>query len=198
MKFTMSAEIQNRCNVWLEKAVIGLNLCPFAKAVHVKGRIRWVLLEGVDEAELRACIEAEMQMLADLPCEVTDTTLIVLTQALPEFLEFHWFVEALGPLLKRLGLRGILQVASFHPHFEFAGSQPHDRANFTNRSPWPIVHLLRESSVEKAVAAFPQAQAIFESNIERLDAMSDTDFKEIFTNAREASGFIPGLRARTA
>ena len=86
VKFTMSAEIQNRCNVWLEKAVIGLNLCPFAKAVHVKNRIRWVLFEGTDEDALRNCVETEMQALVALPCEVADTTLIVLTQALPDFL----------------------------------------------------------------------------------------------------------------
>jgi hypothetical protein len=164
----------------MERAVIGLNLCPFAKAVHVRQRIHWVRQDAADEADLRQCVEAQLQWLADADPDAVDTTLIVFSSALSDFMEFHWFVESLNALVKRMGLRGVIQVASFHPQYLFAGVDEQDRSHFTNRAPWPVVHLLRERSVERAVQSFPDADQIVDANIKRLASLSTKEFEEVF------------------
>ena len=162
---------------WLEKAVIGLNLCPFAKAVHSKGQIRWVLSDATHPAALLELLVQELQHLAAADPEAVDTTLIVHPQALQDFLDFNDFLGVADQALEELGLIGVLQIASFHPQFQFAGTDPGDIANATNRSPHPTLHLLREDSVERAVAAFPEAEAIFESNIETLRRLGPEGWK---------------------
>lgn len=166
---------------WLERAVIGLNLCPFARAVHVKGQIRWVDLTGVTDAEdARPRIESEMEHLAGTGAAQTDTTLVVMPDTMPDFHEFSRFADSLNASLKRLKLRGVLQVASFHPRFEFAGEPPGSRSHFTNRAPHPVIHLLREASIDRAVERFPDTDSIWQTNIERLGTLSDTDFEHVF------------------
>ena len=153
---------------WLQRAVIGLNLCPFAKAVHVRGQVRFVLSEARTPAELLEDLGAELLHLRDTPAAQTDTTLLVHPWVLGDFLDYNDFLEDADALVEELGLEGVLQVASFHPDYRFAGSGPNDIANFTNRSPYPTLQLLREASADKAVAAFPEAERIFEANIEAL------------------------------
>lgn len=153
---------------WLERAVIGLNLCPFAKAVHVKGQIRWVLSAATDADGLLAELVAELRRLADADPAVVDTTLIVHPQALTDFLDYNDFLDLADAAVEALDLDGVLQVASFHPDYRFEGSAADDPANLSNRAPYPTLHLLREDSVERAVAAMPQAEAIFDANIETL------------------------------
>ena len=153
---------------WLEKAVIGLNLCPFAKAVHVKGQIRYVVsLAQTPEALLEALIR-ELQFLAQADPEKIDTTLLIHPHALADFLDFNDFLDLADAALEDLGLEGIIQVASFHPRYQFAGTGPDDIDNCTNRSPHPTLHLLREASIERAVESFPDTAKIFENNIETL------------------------------
>ena len=153
---------------WLEKAVIGLNLCPFAKAVHSKGQIRWVLSDATEPAALLELLVQELQHLAAADPESIDTTLIVHPQVLRDFLDFNDFLGVAEEALEEMGLSGVLQIASFHPQFQFADTDEDDITNATNRSPFPTLHLLREDSVERAVAAFPDAEAIFDRNIETL------------------------------
>jgi uncharacterized protein len=156
---------------WLEKAVIGLNLCPFAKAVHTRGLIRWVHSDASTTVALLADLVQELQTLAAAHPEAIDTTLLVHPGVLNDFLDFNDFLEVADAALVELGLDGELQIAPFHPQFQFADQGPDDIENFSNRAPFPTLHLLRESSVDAAVEAFPEAEDIFERNIETLQKL---------------------------
>jgi hypothetical protein len=153
---------------WLTRAVIGLNLCPFAKAVHAKHQIRYAVSGARDLEGVLTDLEAELQALAHADPERIDTTLVIFPHALADFLEFNDALFLAERLLAQLRLEGVLQIASFHPHYQFEGSEPDDIENFTNRAPYPILHVLRETSVERAVAAFPDAAHIYERNQETL------------------------------
>ncbi len=156
---------------WLEKAVIGLNLCPFAKAVYVKEQVRFVLSDATTPEALLEELAEELVLLRDTPAEQVDTTLIVHPQVLTDFLDYNDFLDNADAAVEALDLQGILQVASFHPQYQFAGATPDDVSNYTNRAPWPTLHLLREDSVERAVAAFPDPDVIVERNIATLDKL---------------------------
>ena len=153
---------------WLERAVIGLNLCPFAKAVHVKNQVRYVVSQATSQEELLSDFLNELEFLAETPSEKIDTTLLIHPGVLTDFLEYNDFLDVIDEALEDMDLEGELQVASFHPQYHFADTQPDDIENFTNRSPYPMLHLLRESSVAIAVSAFPEADKIFDKNIETL------------------------------
>lgn len=165
---------------WLQRAVIGLNLCPFAKAVHAKGQVRWVLAEADTPDALLETLGTELLLLRDAPPEEIDTTLIVHPRVLGDFLDYNDFLEEADALVAGLGLEGVLQVASFHPRYQFAGTGPGDIENFTNRSPYPTLHLLREDSVSKAVAAFPEPDAIVERNIDTLRRLGADGWRALF------------------
>ena len=156
---------------WLEKAVIGLNLCPFAKGVHVKGQIHYVVSQATDAEGVANDLHRELEALAEANPDKRDTTLLMLPEALQDFLDFNDFLEIADAMVEELDLGGILQVASFHPRFQFEGTDVDDVTNCTNRGPYPILHLLREDSIDKAVEAFPEAEAIFERNMEVLEQM---------------------------
>jgi uncharacterized protein len=153
---------------WLEQAVIGLNLCPFAKAVHVRGQIHYVVSRATDAGQLEGALKQELKALAQADPQVRDTTMLMAPDCLSSFLEFNDFLGVADHCLASLDLEGVLQIASFHPHFQFAGTGRGDIGNYTNRAPYPTLHLLREASMDRAVAAFPQAEAIFENNIDTL------------------------------
>lgn len=156
---------------WVEHAVIGLNLCPFAKAVQVKDLIRYVCSDAQDTDALLAVLRSELQRLADTPMDEVETTLLVHPQVLQDFLDYNDFLDEADALLEEMGLDGTLQIASFHPQYQFAGTDADDIDNATNRSPYPTLHLLREASIERAVAAFPEAEAIYEANQRTLRAL---------------------------
>jgi len=153
---------------WLVRAVIGLNLCPFAKGVHAKGQIRYVVSDARDMEGALSELEAQLKWLAEADPEQVDTTLLILPHALGEFLEFNDCVFFAERLVGQLGLQGIVQIASFHPDYRFEGSEPDDIENYTNRAPYPILHLLREASITRAVDAFPDAADIYERNIDTM------------------------------
>jgi uncharacterized protein len=157
--------------MWLERAVIGLNLCPFAKAVHVKGQIRYVLSAATTPEALADDLVRELEFLAEANAETVDTTLLIHPHVLQDFLDFNDFLEVADGIVDELELDGILQVASFHPQFQFENTEPDDITNFTNRAPYPTLHLLREDSVERAVAAFPEELEIAETNIATLEKL---------------------------
>ena len=153
---------------WLEKAVIGLNLCPFAKSVHAKGQIRFLIRPTNDPGALVDELMRELQFLAVADPEAVDTTLLVHPHVLQDFAAFNDFQDVVDALLVEMGLEGVLQVASFHPQFQFAEGPADDIAHATNRAPYPTLHLLREASIERAVEAFPQPESIYERNIQTL------------------------------
>jgi hypothetical protein len=156
---------------WLERAVIGLNLCPFAKGVHTKGQIHYAVSHASDARALLQDLQRELEALAEAAPEKRDTTLLIAPQAMPDFLDFNDFLELVDELVEAMDLAGILQVASFHPRYQFADTTPEDVSNCTNRAPYPTLHLLREESIDRAVETFPEAEEIFERNIETLERL---------------------------
>jgi uncharacterized protein len=165
---------------WLERAVIGLNLCPFAKAVHVKRQIRCAVTAAATADELLAELRHEIELLGRASPDAIETTLLVHPQAFTDFIDFHFFLKDANAVLRNLDQEGKLQIASFHPAYEFAGSVPDDIANFTNRSPHPTLHLLREASIDRAVAAFPDAAAIYGRNIETLRRLGHEGWRRLW------------------
>lgn len=168
---------------WLEHAVIGLNLCPFAKAVYGKKQIRYALTAARSADELLAELERELALLTQLDPAMIDTTLLIHPLVMSDFLDYHFFLEEANAVVRNLGLEGVLQIASFHPRYEFAGSAADDIDNYTNRSPYPMLHLLRESSVDRAVAAYPDAAAISERNIETLRRLGHPGWRQLWLSA---------------
>ncbi|WNO06185.1 DUF1415 domain-containing protein [Rhodoferax mekongensis] len=156
---------------WLERAVIGLNLCPFAKAVHVKNQVHYVVCRATEPADVLDVLREELLGLAQADPQVRDTTLLILPDAFREFVNFNDFLYSADKALRKLKLDGELQIASFHPQFQFADAEPDDIGNFTNRAPYPTLHLLREASIDKAVEAFPAAEQIYEKNIATLQRL---------------------------
>jgi len=168
---------------WMEKAVIGLNLCPFAKAVHVKKQIRYVVSEAETPEALLEKLMEELQHLADADPEQIDTTLLIHPKVLTDFYDYNEFLDVADAALEELGLDGVLQVASFHPDYQFADTDKNDIGNYTNRSPYPTLHLLREDSIDRAVEAFPEASEIFEKNIETMDKLGHEGWDKLMEKA---------------
>ena len=156
---------------WLEAAVIGLNLCPFAKAVYVKNQVRLVVSHARHADDLLEELDRELDLLVAVPAEEIDTTLLIHPTLFENFLDFNDFLEVAESVLDEHELEGVVQLASFHPQFQFDGTDRNDISNYTNRAPFAMLHLLREQSVERAVMAFPQADAIFEQNIATLEKL---------------------------
>ncbi|NBY70024.1 MAG: DUF1415 domain-containing protein [Betaproteobacteria bacterium] len=156
---------------WLERAVIGLNLCPFAKSVYVKGQVHCAVSSVVTLEALRDDLIQELKDLVSLDASVRDTSLLIVQNLLQDFADYNDFLNVADDCLLALDLEGEIQIASFHPHYQFAGTEENDITNFTNRSPYPTLHLIREASIDRAVAAFPEAEAIFEVNMATLNQL---------------------------
>ena len=168
---------------WLERAVIGLNLCPFAKAVHVKRQIRYAVTGATTAAELLAELRHELERLDQASPAIVDTTLLIHPGVMTDFIDFHFFLRDADAAVRHLGYEGRFQIASFHPGYEFAGSAANDIENFTNRSPYPTLHLLRESSIERAVAAFPDAATIYERNLDTLRRLGHAGWDRLWVSS---------------
>lgn len=179
------AEVVAATRKWLERAVIGLNLCPFAKGVHVKGQVRYVVSAADTTDALLDDLERELKFLLAADPAAVDTTLLVTPAVLTDFAAFTDFLDLVEVVLRTHGLTGILQVASFHPDYVFADAAPDDIANFTNRAPYPTLHLLREASLSKATAAFPEAADIYERNIETLRKLGLEGWRALDVDAPE-------------
>jgi hypothetical protein len=156
---------------WVRRAVVGLNLCPFAKAPMVKGQISYVVSDATDTQTLLDELCVQMTLLARTDPENVETTLLIHPNVLGDFAQFNDFLDLAEEALEELGYGGVLQLASFHPLYQFAGSTPQDISNATNRSPYPTLHLLREESIDRAVQAIPNADSIYETNIRVLEAI---------------------------
>jgi hypothetical protein len=155
--------------IWLERAVIGLNLCPFAKSVHVKGQIHYAVSQATNAEDFLQDLVRELNDLAAAEPSTRDTTLLIAPQCLADFLDFNDFLALADQALLDLDLDGVLQIANLHPDYQFAGTRADDITNYTNRSPYPTLHLLREESIDRAVEAFPQAETIFQKNMETME-----------------------------
>ena len=164
---------------WLERAVIGLNLCPFAKAVHVKGLVHYRVSQARDVPQALADLRDELLALDAIDAGERDTTLLVLPQGFAGFLDFNDLLDPADELVASLGLEGVFQIASFHPHYRFAGTAEDDITNFTNRAPYPTLHLLREDSIDRAVEAFPQAETIYEANMRTLQLLGHEGWQRL-------------------
>ena len=173
---------------WLERAVIGLNLCPFAKAVYVKRQVRFVLSDASTPEALLEQLAEELLLLRDTPTDEIDTTLIVHPDVLQDFLDYNDFLDNADAAVEALDLEGMLQVASFHPAYQFAGTAPDDIGNYSNRSPYPTLHLLREDSVSRAVEAFPDAHSIVDRNVETLDRLGLEGWRKLFADGAPRVG----------
>ncbi len=156
---------------WLERAVIGLNLCPFAKSVHVKGQVHYAVSAARQPQRLLEDLVFELKTLVALDASARDTTLLIAPDCLGNFLDFNDFLAEADQALVDLDLDGVIQIASLHPAYQFAGTHPDDVTNFTNRSPYPTLHLLREDSIDRAVQAFPDAESIFEVNMQTMERL---------------------------
>jgi len=170
---------------WIEKAVIGLNLCPFAKAVYVKNQVRYVVSRAPHLDGLLEDLDRELDFLATADPEEIDTTLLIHPTLLPDFLDFNDFLQLAEAAVEEHGLEGVIQLASFHPQFQFADTAPDDIGNYTNRAPFPTLHLLREASIERAVAAFPEAETIYQRNIETLKALGHAGWNALWDKPQD-------------
>lgn len=165
---------------WLERAVIGLNLCPFAKTVYLKNQIRYAVSAAQTPEDLLADLIGELRTLQAADASKIDTTLLVHPRVLGDFLDYNDFLELADAAVAGEGLAGEIQVASFHPQYQFAGTRPEDIENYSNRSPYPTLHLLREASIDRAVAAFPDASEIFERNIQTLRRLGHAGWRRLW------------------
>lgn len=164
---------------WVERVVVGLNLCPFAKAVQARGQVRYVLSGAETPEALLADLVEALRHLADTPAEQADTTLLVHPGVLGDFLDYNDFLDIADAAVAELGLEGVIQVASFHPDYRFADSDPGDIENHSNRSPFPMLHLLREASIDRAVAAYPDPDAIIERNQDTLRRLGHAGLRRV-------------------
>jgi hypothetical protein len=176
-----AARVEADVRRWLERAVIGLNLCPFAKAVYTKNQVRIVVSDASTERALLEELGEELALLRDTPAEQVDTTLLVHPQVLADFLDYNDFLDDADALVEALALDGVLQVASFHPQYQFAGTEPDAAENLTNRAPYPILHLLREDSVDRAVEAYPEPDSIIERNVETMRQLGPQGFRKLLS-----------------
>ena len=172
-------QVLEKTKHWLEAAVIGLNLCPFAKADYVKNQIRLVVSKARHADDLLEELDRELDLLVATSASEIDTTLLIHPTLFEDFLDFNDFLEVAEGVVDEHELEGVIQLASFHPQFQFDGTEADDISNYTNRAPFAILHLLREDSVERAVEAFPQADAIFEANIATLEKLGHAGWKSL-------------------
>lgn len=168
---------------WLERAVIGLNLCPFAKSVYVKNQVHLRVSEATVQDELLQVLADELNALAASEPQERDTTMLVFSEGLADFLDYNDFLGLADNLLVDLGFDGVLQIASLHPQYQFAGTTVDDVTNHTNQSPYPTLHLLREESIDRAVEAFPEAESIYERNMELMRRLGEAGWRELDVGA---------------
>lgn len=187
-----AARVIAETRAWVERAVIGLNLCPFARSVRVKDQILYTVTDAGDEEALLEALVAEMHALAAADPAHIDTTLLIHPEVLGDFADYNQFLHVADAALADAGVEGVLQIASFHPHYRFAGTKAKDVTNATNRSPYPTLHLLREASVDRAVAAFPDASAIYENNLLTLRTLGPAGWAALQAQCRsDAEGDQP-------
>jgi hypothetical protein len=177
-KFAAAAVAATR--LWLQKAVIGLELCPFAAAVYANERIRYSVSDQHSAVGLREDLSAELQFLHDTDAQQCETTLLIHPRALQEFSDYNEFLSEADAAVAEMGFEGELQIASFHPAYQFHGTAPQAVENCTNRSPYPMLHLLREASIERAVATYPGVDEIYSRNLRTLRRLGTAGWQRLW------------------
>lgn len=175
-----SEQIIQETRDWLERAVIGLNLCPFAKPVHEAGKVGYYVSTANNPEDLLLDLGDALEQLAQTPIDQTETVLLIHPWVLNDFLAYNDFLDVVDELVESMELDGLLQVASFHPDYQFSGTQADDISNYSNRSPYPTLHLLRESSIDQAVASYPDTDRIYERNIEKLQTLGHEGWQALW------------------
>lgn len=165
---------------WLNEVVIGLNLCPFSGKPTRENRVRFVTSEAMDEESLLQDLQCELALLDVRSVAELETTLIIVPNLLEDFFDYTQFLQWANQLLKRMNWQGVYQIASFHPDYCFAGAEPDDPENLTNRAPYPILHIIREASLSRALEYFPEVEAIPDNNRECVASLSDADRRRLF------------------
>jgi len=176
-----SRQVEQSVQQWLQNVVVGLELCPFAKQPFEANRVRFQVSDATNEEHLLLDIQQEISLLDGTPSDEIETTLLILPYTLADFSEYNQFLGLVDDFLEAMGWMGEYQIASFHPHYQFAGTEPEDSENLTNRSPYPILHLLREASLDWAVASHPDTGQIPEKNIARMRNLSDQQQQQYFS-----------------
>lgn len=168
---------------WVEAVVVGLNLCPFAQRELLNDRVRFVTTEANDEEQLLIALEAELELLnQDLSIE---TTLLIHPGVLQDFFDYNEFLNLADGLLRQMDLEGVYQVASFHPGYQFGSTEPADAENYTNRSPYPLLHLIREDSLERAIAAYPDIDQVPVRNVELMNELGADKLKALMKSCHD-------------
>jgi len=162
---------------WVDTLVVGMNLCPFAKRELVKDRVRFISTEVTTEEELLVLLQAELELLNSEPS--IETTLLIHPEVLQDFYDFNDFLNFTDHLLVEMDLEGVYQIASFHPDYQFGGTEPEDAENYTNRSPYPVLHLIREESLERAIASYPDVNEIPERNIALMNELGSEKLQQL-------------------
>ncbi|GAM63204.1 hypothetical protein JCM19232_1351 [Vibrio ishigakensis] len=173
-------KVQQETLQWLKEVVIGLNLCPFAAKPFKKDQIRIAVSEGTSEEEVLETLLQEMLLLDNEPADVLETTLVVIPNFLQDFTDYNFFLDWVDALIKQQGYEGIYQVATFHPDYCFNGCEPEDVENLTNRSPYPVIHLIREESISKVLKHFPAPDSIPDTNIETVSKLTQEELQKLY------------------
>lgn len=172
--------ITQQVDQWLNDVVIGLNLCPFAAKPQRNKQIKIFVSEAYQEEALLEDILLQLIELSNTEPEKLETTLVVVPNMLDDFWDYNLFIDWVEGLIKQQDWEGIFQVATFHPDYCFGGAEPEDDENLTNRSPYPIFHLIREESMEKVLKHYPDPESIPDTNIARVSALSEEERKTLF------------------
>ncbi|MBW7470683.1 DUF1415 domain-containing protein [Marinobacter sp. M216] len=178
-------DVINATRKWVEDVVVGYNLCPFAKRELVRDRVRFAVSDAADEDALLQALHSELQRLNDEP-EV-ETTVLIHPGVLQDFAAYNEFLDAADGLLAYLEMEGIYQIASFHPDYQFEGTEPDSAENYTNRSPYPMLHLLREASLEAAIDSYPDVNGIPDRNIELMEQLGADKMRKTLANCLKDS-----------
>lgn len=165
---------------WLEEVVIGLNLCPFAAKPNRNKQIDIVVSLGQTEEHVLEDIHLQFNRLDNTAVEQLETTLVVTPNLFQDFLDYNFFLDWVDALIKQQEWEGIYQVATFHPDYCFGGSAPDDDENLTNRSPYPVFHLIREASMERVLKHYPNPESIPDNNMDRVCALTDKEKQKLF------------------
>ncbi|MGF1776336.1 DUF1415 domain-containing protein [Vibrio nomapromontoriensis] len=172
--------IEGQVQQWLKEVVIGLNLCPFAAKPERNKQIKTFVSLANKEEGLLEDILGELMLLEQTEPEDLETTLVVVPNMLDDFMDYNFFIDWVEALIKQNDWEGIYQVATFHPNYCFGGAEPEDAENLTNRSPYPIFHLIREASMAKVLKHYPDPDAIPDNNIARVNGLSEVERKKLF------------------
>ena len=180
----MTESIINNVNQWLDDVVIGLNLCPFAAKPKRLNQVHLDVFTGTDETELDRAFLSALDELQSMEASERETTLLIIPNALVSFEDYMLYLQQAQWLLQRAGLEGTLQIASFHPHYQFDGTDPSDKENLTNRAPYPILHLIREASLEDVLAKYPDPESIPQNNIDRVESLTAKEVAVLFPHVK--------------